>query len=116
MPHLCILCPIENRPFTTSVKTSVEHKGSLPNIIKFSYCPYCNTMHGWTPDEAFFEDVHISSELTAGNAQQASEFDALPLVPQAMDIDISRTLDRIAWFFLGVFATLIILFGPFGLH
>jgi hypothetical protein len=116
MPHLCILCPIKNKPFTTSVKTSVEHKDSLPNIIKFSYCPYCNTMHGWTPDEAFFEDVHISSEPTAVNAQQASEFDQLPLVPQAMDIDIARTLDRIAWFFLGVFATLIILFGPFGLH
>jgi hypothetical protein len=78
MPHLCILCPIKNKPFTTSVKTSVEHKDSLPNIIKFSYCPYCNTMHGWTPDEAFFEDVHISSEPTAVNAQQASEFDELP--------------------------------------
>jgi hypothetical protein len=108
MPYLCILCPIENRPFTTSVESSVEHKGSLPNIIKFSYCPYCNTMHGWTPDEAFFADGHTSSERTAGNAQQVSKFDQLPLVPQA--------LDRIAWFFLGVFATLIILFGPFGRH
>jgi hypothetical protein len=109
MPHLCILCPIENKPFTTSVEINVEHKGSLPNIIKFSYCPYCNTMHGWTPDEAFFADLHISSERTAGNAQQVS-------VPQAIGIDLTRTLDRIAWFFLGVFATLIILFGPFGWH
>jgi hypothetical protein len=95
----------QNKSFTTSVKISVEHKGTLPNIIKFSYCPYCNTMHGWTPDEAFFEDLHISSERTAGKAQQASEF---PLVPLAMGTDIARTLDRIAWFFLGVFATLII--------
>jgi hypothetical protein len=109
MPHLCILCPIENKPFTTSVETSVEHKGSLPNIIKFSYCPYCNTMHGWTPDEAFFENVRISSERTTGTAQ-------LPFVPQAVGIDIARTLDRIAWFFLGVFATLMILFASFGWH
>jgi len=116
MPHLCILCPIENRPFTTSVETSVQHKASLPNIIKFSYCPYCNTMHGWTPDEAFFEDIYISSERTTGNAQQIAKFNRLPLVPQAMGIDVARTLDRIAWFFLGVFATLIILFGPFGWH
>ena len=104
MPHLCILCPIKNKPFTTSVESSFEHKGSLPNIIKFSYCPYCNTMHGWTPDEAFFEDVHI-------NAQQLSAFDPLPLVPEAVGIDIARSLDRIVWFFLGVFATLTILFG-----
>jgi hypothetical protein len=68
-------------------------------------------MHAWTPDEAFFEDVRISSERTVGNARQASQFDPLPLVPQAMDMDIARTLDRIAWFFLGVFATLIFLFG-----
>ena len=114
MPHLCILCPIENKPFTTSVETSVEHKASLPNIIKFSYCPYCNTMHGWTPDEAFFEDVHSSPHRIA---QHASKFDPLPSAPQAMDIDTTaRALDRIAWFFLGVFATLIILFGPLGWH
>jgi hypothetical protein len=105
------VCPIKNKAFTTSVETSVQHKESLPNIIKFSYCPYCNTMHGWTPDEAFFEDVHISSDRAAGNAQQVSAFDPLPLVPEAMGIDIARTLDRIAWFFLGVFATLTILFG-----
>ena len=53
MPHLCILCPIENKPFTTSVEASVEHKASLPNIIKFSYCPYCNTIHGWNPTKHF---------------------------------------------------------------
>jgi hypothetical protein len=65
-------------------------------------------MHGWTPDEAFFEDIYISSERAADNAQQIAEFNRLQLVPHA--------LDRIAWFFLGVFATLIILFGPFGWH
>ena len=115
MPLLCILCPIENKPFTTSVETSVEHKASLPNIIKFSYCPYCHTLHGWTPDEAFFEDLYVSSERTAGSAQRVAEFYSLPLAPQVMGIDIARTLDRMGWFFLGVLATLIILFGLFGL-
>jgi hypothetical protein len=73
-------------------------------------------MHSWTPDEAFFEDVYISSKRIDGNGQQVSEFDPVPLVPQAMGIDIARTLDQITWFFLGVFATLIFLFGPFGWH
>jgi endogenous inhibitor of DNA gyrase (YacG/DUF329 family) len=22
---------------------------------KFVRCPYCNTVHGWTPDDAFFD-------------------------------------------------------------
>jgi len=65
MPLLCILCPIENKPFTTSVETGVHHKSSLPNILKFSYCPYCHTLHDWTPDEAFFEGVNDPSEQRA---------------------------------------------------
>lgn len=57
MPFLRIFCPIKNKSFATSVETSVEHKASLPNILKFSYCPYCNALHGWSPDEAFFDDT-----------------------------------------------------------
>jgi hypothetical protein len=67
MPLLSILCPIRNKPFTTSVEAIVQHKAALPNIIKFSYCPYCHTLHGWTPDEAFFEDAYDAFECTAGN-------------------------------------------------
>jgi hypothetical protein len=61
MLRLHILCPTQNKPFATSVECSVEHKPSLPNIIKYSYCPYCQQLHGWTPDEAFFVDVRESS-------------------------------------------------------
>jgi len=69
MPFLYILCPIKNKSFATSVETSIEHKASLPNIIKFSYCPYCDALHAWTPDEAFFDDAYETSECDAGNAQ-----------------------------------------------
>jgi hypothetical protein len=66
MPFLRILCPIKKKSFATSVETSVQHKASLPNIIKFSYCPYCCTLHAWTPDEAFFDDLeHEASEHEA---------------------------------------------------
>jgi hypothetical protein len=68
MPRLHILCPIKHKPFATSVQTSVEHKASLPNIIKFSYCPHCLTLHGWTPDEAFFDEYEISG-CKAGGAR-----------------------------------------------
>ena len=57
MPFLRILCPVKNKSFATSVETSIEHKSSLPNILKFSYCPYCYALHGWSPDEAFFDDT-----------------------------------------------------------
>ena len=57
MPFLRILCPIKKQSFVTSVEISIEHKSSLPNILKFSYCPYCNALHGWSPDEAFFDDA-----------------------------------------------------------
>jgi hypothetical protein len=56
MPFLRIFCPVKLKSFATSVETSIEHKASLPNMIKFSYCPYCYALHGWTPDEAFFAD------------------------------------------------------------
>lgn len=67
MPFLRILCPVKNKSFATSVEISVEHKASLPNLIKFSYCPYCFALHGWTPDEAFFDDPkYEASEHQAG--------------------------------------------------
>jgi len=61
MPFLRILCPVEHKSFATSVETSVQHKASLPNMIKFSHCPYCNALHGWTPDEAFFDDAEYEA-------------------------------------------------------
>jgi hypothetical protein len=66
MPFLCILCPVENKSFATSVEISVQHKASLPNILKFSYCPYCRALHDWTPDEAFFEDQYGWLEAQSG--------------------------------------------------
>jgi len=67
MPRLHILCPTQDKPFATSIECSVEHKPSLPNIIKYSYCPYCQQLRGWTPDEAFFVDVNGASR--PGNMQ-----------------------------------------------
>ena len=73
MPFLRILCPVKNKSFATSVEASIEHKSSLPNILKFSYCPYCYALHGGSPDEAFFDDteheVFLSEATnTAGSA------------------------------------------------
>jgi hypothetical protein len=70
MPRLHILCPTQNKSFATSIQCSVEHKPCLPNIIKYSYCPYCRQLHGWTPDEAFFVDTYEASEPRAGDLQQ----------------------------------------------
>ena len=64
MPFLRILCPIKNKSFATSVESSIEHKASLPNILKFSYCPYCHALHGWSPDEAFFNDTEYEAFLS----------------------------------------------------
>ena len=46
------------KSFATSVEISIARKASFPNIIKFSYCPYCSALHAWTPDEAFFNDPY----------------------------------------------------------
>ncbi len=56
MPILKVMCPKKNRPFSTGVEVSIEKKALLPNISKFSYCPHCHMVHGWTPAEAFFDD------------------------------------------------------------
>src|SRR5215469_7821001 len=64
MPFLRILCPIKKQSFATSVETSIEHKSSLPNILKFSYCPCCQMLHGWSPDEAFFDDTEHEAFLS----------------------------------------------------
>jgi hypothetical protein len=71
MPFLRILCPIKNKSFATSVEASIEHKLSLPNILKFSYCPYCYALHGWSPDEAFFDDTEYEAFLSEGTAASA---------------------------------------------
>jgi len=71
MPFLRILCPIKKQSFATSVETSIEHKSSLPNILKFSYCPYCNALHGWSPDEAFFDDTEYQAFLSEASAASA---------------------------------------------
>jgi len=71
MPFLRILCPVKKQSFATSIETSIEHKSSLPNILKFSYCPYCSTLHGWSPDEAFFDDTQYEAFLSEANAASA---------------------------------------------
>ena len=80
MPFLRILCPIKNKSFATSVEASIEHKLSLPNILKFSYCPYCNALHGWSPDEAFFDDAEHQAFL--GEASAASAGSNVTNVPR----------------------------------
>src|SRR6516165_9730002 len=71
MPFLRILCPIKKISFATSIEASVEHKSSLPNILKFSYCPHCHTLHGWSPDEAFFDDAEHEAFLSEATAASA---------------------------------------------
>jgi hypothetical protein len=56
MPILKIMCPAKKRPFTTGVGVSIENKDSLPNVKRFSQCPFCLIVHGWTPKEAFFDN------------------------------------------------------------
>ena len=72
MPFLRIFCPVESKSFATSVEISIEHKASLPNILKFSYCPYCHALHGWSPDEAFFNDAEHEAFLNEAPATLAS--------------------------------------------
>ena len=57
MARLHILCPTQKKKIATSVECSIEHKAYLPNIIKHSYCPHCQHLHAWTPDEAFFNEI-----------------------------------------------------------
>ena len=71
MPFLRILCPIKKQSFATSVEARIEHKSSLPNILKFSHCPYCNELHGWSPDEAFFDDAEYQAFLSEAAATSA---------------------------------------------
>ena len=71
MPFLRIFCPIKKKSFATSVETSIEHKSSLPNILKFWYCPYCYALHGWSPDEAFFDDTEYEAFLSEATAASA---------------------------------------------
>jgi hypothetical protein len=56
MPILNVVCPNKHRPFSTGLEITAEKKDSLPNRITFSQCPFCKTVHGWTPNTAFFGD------------------------------------------------------------
>jgi hypothetical protein len=63
MPILMIWCPVKNRPFSTGLEIREDKKDTLPNIRKFSQCPYCHKVHGWTPGEAFFGDKPPTATL-----------------------------------------------------
>jgi hypothetical protein len=82
MPFLRILCPIKNKSFATSTESSIEHKASLPNILKFSYCPYCFALHGWSPDEAFFNDAEYEAFLNEAPNTAASAGSNVTNVPR----------------------------------
>jgi len=56
MPILKAMCPNKHRPFSIGMDIAEKEKDSLPNRVTFSRCPYCNVVHGWTPDVAFFGD------------------------------------------------------------
>ena len=55
MPVLNIICPEKGRQFSTGVDVDSEKGSTLSNVRRLSQCPYCRVLHGWMPEDAFFD-------------------------------------------------------------
>jgi hypothetical protein len=57
---LMFKCPKTNRLVPTQVDVDLAKIDELPDRVTFSQCPYCRTVHGWTPKDTFVsEDMQI---------------------------------------------------------
>ena len=55
MPVLNIICPKNGRQFSTGTEFDPKKTKPLSDVKRFSQCPYCHILHGWTPKDAFFD-------------------------------------------------------------
>src|SRR5580704_15270356 len=65
LTQLMFKCPRTNRLVPTHVDIDLAEIDKLPDRVTFSQCPYCRTVHGWTPSESF-----VSEELQIGRPKQ----------------------------------------------
>jgi hypothetical protein len=65
LTQLMFKCPRTNRLVPTHVDIDLAEIDKLPDRVTFSQCPYCRSVHGWTPSETF-----VSDELQVGRPKQ----------------------------------------------
>ena len=61
MTRLMFKCPRTNRLVPTHVDIDLAEIDKLPDRVTFSQCPFCSTVHGWTP-----KDTWVSEGMKAG--------------------------------------------------
>jgi hypothetical protein len=56
MTQLMFKCPKTKRLISTNVDIDLAEIDKLPDRVTFSQCPYCRTVHGWTPKDTFVSE------------------------------------------------------------
>jgi hypothetical protein len=51
-PSVFIKCPDTGRDISTGIQLMCGDMSKLSNIRRFTKCPHCRRLHGWTPNEA----------------------------------------------------------------
>jgi PilZ domain len=51
-PSIFITCPDTGREISTGIQLTCGDISKLSNIRRFTKCPHCRCLHGWTPKEA----------------------------------------------------------------
>jgi hypothetical protein len=53
---LMFQCPRTKKLIPTSVYIDLADIDKLPDRVTFSQCPYCRTVHGWTPKDTWVSE------------------------------------------------------------
>jgi len=61
--QLMFKCPKTNRLVPLHLDIDLAVIDQLPDRVTFSRCPFCSTLHGWTPKDTFVSEG-VSRRLT----------------------------------------------------
>jgi hypothetical protein len=60
LTQLMFECPRTKRRVPTGIDIDLADIDKLADRVTFSRCPYCSTLHGWTPKDTFVsEDTQV---------------------------------------------------------
>jgi hypothetical protein len=56
MTQLMFKCPNTRKLVSTHVEIELTEIDTLRDRVTFSQCPFCRTVHGWTPKETWLSE------------------------------------------------------------
>jgi hypothetical protein len=56
MAKIFTSCPVTGQPIDTGIEIDEDSFARLPSLAANVFCPYCNSQHQWTREQAWVAD------------------------------------------------------------